>query len=90
MYEVVFSSRFERTFKKLDKLTQQIILDAVAVLARNPFDTAQIKKIVGVKQNAFRLRVGRWRILYIVLTKQERLEVVDLFIRRGRDDYRDL
>lgn len=90
MYKVVFTSRFERTFKKLDKLTQQMILDAVAPLAQDPFGSAQIKKIVGVKQNAFRLRIGRWRVLYVVFTKQETLEVVDLFMRKGRDDYRNL
>lgn len=90
MYKVVFTSRFERTFKKLDTATQQIIVDAIMTLAQDPFSSGQIKRIVGVKQNAFRLRVGRWRVLYLVLTKQETLEVVDLFMRKGRDDYSDL
>lgn len=90
MYKVVFTSRFERTFKRLDKQTQQIVIDAISKLAQDPFGIGQIKKIVGVKQNAFRLRVGRWRVLYIVLTKQETLEVVDLFMRKGRDDYHNL
>ncbi|MFA4845710.1 MAG: type II toxin-antitoxin system RelE/ParE family toxin [Patescibacteria group bacterium] len=90
MYQVVFRSRFERTFKKLDRKTQRLVLDELERLAQDPFDHPQIRAIVGVRQKAFRLRVGRWRVLYIILSKEMVLEVIDLFIRKGSDDYRDL
>ena len=78
MYQVVFRSRFERTFKKLDRKTQVLILDELERLAEDPFDHPKIRAIVGVRQKAFRLRVGRWRVLYIVLSKEMTLEVIDL------------
>lgn len=89
MYAVVFRSRFERTFKKLDRTIQALILDELDCLAKDPFHHPQVKAIVGVKQKAYRLRVGRWRILYFILTKELKLEVLDLFLRQGKD-YRDL
>lgn len=89
MYEVVFRSRFERTFKKLDHKIQGLILDELDRLARDPFRHPQVRAIAGVKQKAFRLRVGRWRVVYLILTKELILEVIDLFLRQGKD-YRDL
>ncbi|NQV90521.1 type II toxin-antitoxin system RelE/ParE family toxin [Candidatus Uhrbacteria bacterium] len=88
MYKIVFTSRFERTFKKLDKKTQRLLLEAIEQLAQDPFNQPHIRKIIGIKQNGFRLRVGRWRILYILLTKEEVLEVIDLFMRKEQGDYR--
>ncbi len=90
MYQVVFRSRFERSFKKLDRKTQLLILDELDRLAKDPFSHPHTRAIVGVKQKAFRLRVGRWRVLYLVLTKEMTLEVIDLFLRQGKSDYRDL
>jgi mRNA-degrading endonuclease RelE of RelBE toxin-antitoxin system len=87
MYKVVFRTRFERLFKKLDKQTQKIILDEIETLASNPFTHPQIRKIAGVAQNAYRLRVGRWRVLYFILSQQQILEVVDLFMKKSRSDY---
>jgi mRNA-degrading endonuclease RelE of RelBE toxin-antitoxin system len=90
MYKVVFRTRFERVFKKLDRQIQVVLLEAIGRLAEDPFSNKQVRAIVGVKQMAYRLRVGRWRILYIVLTRDQKLEVIDLFLRKGGGDYRDL
>lgn len=90
MYKVVFRTRFERIFKKLDRQIQIFLLEEIEKLAAAPFDHKQVRAIVGVRQKAFRLRVGRWRILYIVLTREQVLEVIDLFLRQGGGDYRDL
>ena len=87
MYTVVFRTSFERTFKKLDRSVQQQILDELSVLAQNPFSHPHIRPIVGVRQKAYRLRVGRWRVLYLLLTRNHTLEVIDLFIRKGKNDY---
>ncbi len=82
--------RFDRVFKKIDKKTQSLILDEIEQMAKDPFVHPNIRKIVGVKQNAYRLRVGRWRVLYFVLSKEQLLEIIDLFIRKGRGDYREI
>ena len=88
MYEIIFRTRFERVFKKLDKKTQQLIFSEITFLSEDPFSNPNIRQIAGVKEKAFRLRVGRWRILYFVITKRGVIEVIDLFLRKGRDDYK--
>ncbi len=88
MYEIIFRARFEKEFKKLDKKTQILILDKLEDLIKNPLQHPQIRRIAGVKQMAFRIRVGRWRVLYIVITKDKIVGVLDIFLRKGASDYR--
>ena len=87
MYKVRVTTRFERVFKKLEKRTQQQILTILNELAEDPFNHPNSRSIVGVKEKAFRVRMGRWRVLYIVMTKEQVLEVIDLFMKKGPSDY---
>jgi len=34
---------------------------------------------------SWRLRVGRWRILFALFDKEKRIEIVDIFLRKGED-----
>ncbi len=88
MYELFFRTRFERTFKKLDKKIQSKILDTIETLVDNPLDHPHIRKIAGVRQHAYRLRVGRWRVLYLVIKKDNVIEIIDLFLKKSESDYR--
>ena len=90
MYEIIFHSRFEKVFRKLDHKNQERILKELEKLAGDPFVHQNIRMIVGVRQKAFRLRVGRWRVIYLIITKKKIVEVLDLFIRKGRQDYKRL
>lgn len=87
MYEIIFRSRFERTFKKLDRSVQADLLNAISTLAEDPYTHPHIRKIAGTKLHAYRLRVGRWRVLYFIITKKNTIEVVDLFIKKSNADY---
>lgn len=87
MYEIVFRTRFERVFKKLDKKTQKQLFDAIEQLAIDPFKNPNVRPVSGVKQKAYRLRVGRWRVLYFVVIKDRIVEVIDLFIKKSKSDY---
>ncbi len=88
MYEIIFRVRFEKEFKKLDKKIQRQILTNLEELTENPFKHPQIRKIVGVKPLAFRMRIGRWRVLYFVISKDKIIEVLEVFLRKRKDDYR--
>lgn len=81
---LVFRKRFEKVFYKLDKSTQQQIVDELEVLAKNPLDHQQVKKIVGTKIG-YRLRVGRWRILFAF--ENNIIDVIDLFMEKSKKDY---
>ncbi len=88
MYEIVFRTRFERSFKKLDKKVQSKILDSIDTLIDTPFDHPHIRKIAGVRQHAYRLRVGKWRVLYLAIQKDNVIEIIDLFLKKSESDYR--
>jgi mRNA-degrading endonuclease RelE of RelBE toxin-antitoxin system len=56
-------------------------------LATNPFAHPQIKKIRGTKFG-WRLRIDRWRILFTLFPKEKRIEIVDMFLRKEKEDYK--
>jgi mRNA-degrading endonuclease RelE of RelBE toxin-antitoxin system len=87
MYQVVFRSRAVRTLKKLDRAAQAAILKALNQLAKNPFVHPNVRKLSGTEVDAFRLRVGRWRILYFIMRDDRVLEVVEIFMKKSPADY---
>jgi len=57
-------------------------------LSENPFEHPHIKKIKNTKFG-WRLRIGRrWRILFALFDKEKRIEIVDIFLRKGGEDYK--
>lgn len=88
MYRIVLRKRFERAFADLDKETQRIIVGALERLAVDPFASPNVKRISGVRESAYRLRVGRWRVLYFLISKEKTIEVIELFLKTSDKDYR--
>ncbi len=43
-------------------------------------------KKLGGATNGFRTRIGRWRILFTLKTGE--IEIADIFMKKGRGDYR--
>jgi mRNA-degrading endonuclease RelE of RelBE toxin-antitoxin system len=43
-------------------------------------------KKLGGATNGFRTRIGRWRILFTL--KSREVEIADIFMKKGRGDYR--
>lgn len=64
MFQVVFTSTFEKSFKKLDKIVQRRILAKIKWLADHPEVFQSVKylpaELVGLKK----YRIGDWRILF--------------------------
>ncbi len=88
MYKVKVRSRFERAIKKLDKETQRIVIRELEILAEDPFAHQNVRKISGIDKPFYRLRIGRWRVLYILITKDGIIEVIDLFLKQSDNDYK--
>lgn len=78
--------RAVKKFDQLSKETQKRIFKGLRILSINPRKHRHIKKIHGSKFG-YRLRLGRWRILFAVFRKEKRIEVVDIFLRKEKDDY---
>lgn len=88
MYQVKVRARFERAIKKLDKELQRTIIHELEVLAENPFAHQNVRKISGTDKPFYRLRIDRWRVLYILITKEHVIEVIDIFIKQSDNDYK--
>jgi mRNA-degrading endonuclease RelE of RelBE toxin-antitoxin system len=87
MYEVIIKPRAEKEFAKLPKELKKKFYAEFKKLSENPFEHPHIKKIKNTKFG-WRLRIGRWRILFALFDKEKRIEIVDIFLRKGEEDYK--
>jgi mRNA-degrading endonuclease RelE of RelBE toxin-antitoxin system len=55
-------------------------------LSANPFKHQNVKKIRNT-EFGYRLRIGRWRILFALFSKEKQIEIVDIFLKKGRENY---
>lgn len=85
MFRVFFSSHGEQAFGALPHEAQERIMKALGRLAADPFWLRRVKKFGG-SEDRYRLRAGRWRILFVL--KDSEIEVADVFLKKGRGDYR--
>lgn len=83
-YEIEVSRSAERQLKKLPRGDQERIVQAILPLARNPRPRGA-RKLSGY-DDVFRIRVGRYRILYSVSSGT--LVIIILKIGHRRDVHR--
>ena len=86
MFEVRLINRAEREFAKLSNDLKQKFYEEFKRLSIDIFEHSQVRKIQDTK-NGYRLRIGRWRILFAIFSKEKRIEVVDIFVEKGKEDY---
>jgi mRNA-degrading endonuclease RelE of RelBE toxin-antitoxin system len=87
MYKVIIKPLAEREFRKLSKELQKKFYEGFRKLSIDPFALPNLKRIKGTKFG-WRFRVGRWRILFSLFDKEKRIEIVDIFLKKGKEDYR--
>jgi len=86
MFELYFRPRALKALKKIKRDYQLKINSALDNLKLGKFNLLDLDKIDGT-QDGYRLRVGRWRILFTMLSKEKRVEIVDIFLKKGRENY---
>ena len=81
-YEVVYEKAALRMLRKLQPKWQQRIRSKLQQVAENPYDSHnEVTKLQG--KEGYRLRVGDWRVLYIL--EDEKLKLIALDIKpRGQ------
>lgn len=100
-HEVIWSAAALKTLRKLDQATQQRILKAAQLLGSNPHPPtakrlsgveAKAGTVVGARAqsaaNIFRIRVGDWRVLYLVSSGE--LTVLVIKVGHRSKVYRNL
>ena len=76
MYKVFLSSYSEKFLKKCDKELCNRLLEKIKGLSENPFPS-ESKRVIG-QEKVFRIRVGAYRILYIVFHDKNEVLVSDI------------
>ncbi len=83
MFSISYKKPAEKFLEKLkDKKLQKRILDRIEILKENPI-IRDTKQVFGYKDKVFRVRVGDYRILYVV-DFELRVVMVVKIDKRGR------
>ena len=75
-YHVLVSKTFQKQFSHLQSQMQDRIRKKLRVLQKDPFAArakADIKPLHGTKPLKYRLRIGSYRIIYLVQEKEVRI-----------------
>ena len=82
--EIQYEKADVKYLKGLQKPQRDLILDAIEKLTHKPAE-GDIKKMSGYKDGRYRLRVGKYRIIYKYLTNNE-IEVLCIMDVGSRGD----
>lgn len=74
-FEVYLSTAAKAFLKKLDKPRFERIYRRINALAIDPYP-ADVKRVRGRKEKVFRVRVGDYRILYVIYWDTKRILIV--------------
>lgn len=85
MFRIFFSSHGTRAFENVPQDVKDEIIQELESVADDALWYRRVKKLRG-SENRYRLRVGRWRILFLLGGKD--MEVRDVFLKKGKEDYR--
>ena len=81
-YSVLVSKTFQRKFQKLQKSSQNQIRKSLKELENDPYTSrpnCDIKSLIDTRPKKYRLRVGNYRIIYIIENKD--VKIIDLIKR---------
>ena len=86
MFVLFFREKALKEFKSVPKYYQLKINAALDTLCSGNFRQMNIDKLQGTS-HGYRLRVGRWRILFALNSGERIIEVVSVFLKKGGNDY---
>lgn len=81
--EIIVEENFYKKVKKMPKNIQKRALEVLKLLENFPFIRLDIKKLKG-KERSFRVRIGRYRILFILVNNKIYVSDIDI---RGKVEY---
>lgn len=64
MYQIEFSKQSIRALRRMPANTAALIRSKLNAVAQDPFAAQGVKKLAG--RDGYRLRVGDWRVLYLL------------------------
>jgi len=79
-YSLFFHKKVKKFISELDHSQKDRVKEKLVSFAENPF-VGDIKKVKG-KKDVFRLRIGDFRILYILDDKEKSIYIVKIDYRK--------
>lgn len=80
MYKVTITSRAERDLKRLDRTLKSRIVTATLALGSDPRPTGSVK--VKSEERVWRIRIGDWRVGYMIDDAAREVIVIRIGHRR--------
>ena len=77
MLNLEFYNPAKKFLKKCEKDIRERIMDRIRLLRINPFPH-DVVRVEGEKNKTFRIRVGKCRITYVVITEDNVLIIADI------------
>ncbi len=77
MHSIFLGPQAERFLYKTDKALRQRIWEKLDELKLNPFPR-EVEQVLGKKEKSFRVRIGKYRIQYVVLKDVKQVVVFDI------------
>ena len=82
MPQILLSKTFQKQFKTLDKSMQKRVKNALLALEENPMESrpgADIKELKNTKPQKHRIRIGDYRIVYLI--EKNAVKAIEIFLR---------
>ena len=76
-FEIKLSNRAYRFLKNINKVVYDRIIKKIERLSEDPFPS-DAKRVIGKDEKAFRVRVGDYRILYVVYLDKETILIINI------------
>jgi len=81
MHQIEYSKQSIRALRRMPANTAALIRAKIGAVAQDPFGAPGVKKLVG--RDEYRLRVGDWRVLYLLESQRLRVLVTEIGTRGG-------
>jgi mRNA interferase RelE/StbE len=78
-YSLVVTNRFRRSFKNVEKSVQERVFDILSELMEKPYTGT---KLSGELSGLWRIRVGDYRIIYLINEKEKQVILIDVGHRK--------
>ena len=77
MFNILLSSHTQKFLRKSERLIYDRLMEKIKGLTENPFPSDS-KRVVGKKEKLYRVRVGHYRILYLVSYELNEIFILDI------------
>jgi len=80
VYKITYTAQAAKTFLKMPRNTANLVREKLAQIANDPFGSNQnATKLQG--RPGYRLRVGDWRVIYVINKEQVVIIVLKIALR---------